>query len=107
MIPSSSAIVLGGRGGGEEGKSLVKRRREGGAQDHWTLDEDEKLSQAVGIFTDPTKLKRKRINWDLVSKYMDECRSSKQCYSRWTTTAMHNLDGNSLIKYNATTVSFM
>mmetsp|Transcript_32764 Transcript_32764/g.61149 ORF Transcript_32764/g.61149 Transcript_32764/m.61149 type:complete len:357 (+) Transcript_32764:39-1109(+) len=62
-------------------------------QDLWTIEEDEKLTEAVQIFTDPTKLKRKRIDWDAVSTYMNGTRSFKQCYSRWTTTAMHNLDG--------------
>ena len=61
--------------------------------DMWTLQEDKKLAKAVELYTDPTRLKRKRIDWEAVSKYMEETRTSKQCYSRWTTTAMHNLDG--------------
>lgn len=69
----------------EEGKSSL-----------WTLFDDEKLSQAVELYTDPSRLKRKRIDWDAVSNYMDGSRTPKQCYSRWTTTAMHSLDGRKM-----------
>lgn len=74
-------------------EKVVEEKSNHGYQDLWTIEEDEKLSAAVQIFTDPTKLKRKRIDWDAVSNYLDGTRSSKQCYSRWTTTAMHNLEG--------------
>lgn len=86
MLSSHKNVAGGER---EAEKEKVKPCRD----NLWNLDDDEKLSEAVEIYTDPARIKRKRVDWDSVSKYMDVTRTPKQCYSRWTTTAMHNLDG--------------